>query len=150
MAENCTGKHTCTIDTYWPGIRPHVDPCFGKVKTLLVVAHCSSGFGKATNTTSGGSSAGPPVYMQGYESSGAEADGGTVRKLLVVNRRARPYQLSLPRHATKGGGEATPSGELARVVDQASGEGWYRNETVGTDGVLRLAPFAVAVVYVHA
>jgi hypothetical protein len=34
------------------------------------------------------------------------------------------------------------------VVDQASGEGWYRNETVGSDGVLTLAPFAVAVVRV--
>jgi len=151
VGTNCTGKRNCTINTYWPGVTPHVDPCLGKVKTLRVVARCSSGEGTASNST--GSGSGLPVYTQGY-GSGTVAGAG--RKLLVVNRRAVTYQLELKHRAgfadeddeaDAGGGTRSLVGGLARVVDQASGEGWYRNETIGEDGVLRLAPFAVAVLH---
>ena len=148
VASNCTGKHHCTINTYWPGIVPHVDPCFGKIKTLRVVARCSSGSGKACNDTAGGPGASPPVYMQGY---GPDTEAGASYKLLAVNRRATSYNLKL-KHEGRAAGSGTSSvqslaGGLVRVVDQASGEGWYRNETVGADGILRLAPFAVAIVH---
>ena len=149
VTTNCTGKQHCTINTYWPGITPHVDPCFGKAKTLRVVARCSSGNGKARNSTS----TGPPVYMQGYRS---ETEVGAGHKLLVVNRRATSYDLKFKHEEHAAGSNTSNSqkysirsleGGLVRVVDQASGEGWYRNETIGADGVLRLAPFAVGVLH---
>ena len=74
--------------------------------------------------------------MQGYQSA-----DGTDQKLLVVNT------CSIPQHVTLLDDGSHRLGRYS-VVDQASGEGWYRNETVGSDGVLTLAPFAVAVVRV--
>jgi hypothetical protein len=153
VTTNCTGKQRCTINTFWPGITPHIDPCFGKVKTLRVVARCSSGNGKASNNT-GSPSTSPPVYMQGYRSQ-TEVGAGAGHKLLMVNRRATAYDLKFEREEYAADSSRysqkysirSLAGGLVRVVDQASGEGWYRNETVGVDGVLRLAPFAVGVLH---
>jgi hypothetical protein len=141
VRHNCTGKHSCTINTYWPGVVPHIDPCFGKVKTLLVVAQCSVGGGRATpGPPPGGQPHVSPVYMQGYQSS----PSGAGKRLLVVNTQSAAQRVKLDGSSRR----RSLAGGLARVVDQASGEGWYRNETVGRDGVLDLAPFAVAIVHI--
>ena len=69
------------------------------------------------------------VYSQVYRL-------GSQTKILLANTKAVPCNVSVPSHA------------LTRVVDSASGEGWYRNETTHQNGMLELAPFAVAVVVV--
>lgn len=135
VRRNCTGHHSCTINTYWPGVFPHIDPCLNIVKTLLVVARCSEGGGRAEAQNHAEKI--HAVYAQGYEET-----GGGGQKLLLVNTQAQDQRVKV-----EGYGK-TMAGCLARVVDQESGKSWYRNETVDMDGVLALAPFAVAVVRV--
>ena len=45
VKKNCTGRHSCALSTFWPGVTPHRDPCYGTPKSLLVRAKCSAGVG---------------------------------------------------------------------------------------------------------
>jgi hypothetical protein len=113
----CVGQNSCTVPA---DFQP--DPCFGTVKYLKVVAHCSSGGGYQPGIP-------PPVHAQAFV-----APDGT-RKVLVINKTPSPHVAALP----------GATGGVANTIDEATGFGPARVETLAADAVT-LAPYAVVLV----
>eukprot|EP00043_Microstomoeca_roanoka_P017588 m.184224 g.184224 ORF g.184224 m.184224 type:complete len:614 (-) comp16665_c1_seq2:2397-4238(-) len=116
----CLGHNSCSVLSY----PTFGDPCYGIYKDLVIQAVCSTGGGYAA----------PPdypnqddVHAQAYITAAGQ------RKVLLVNKRFTPANVTLN----------GASGQIIRVVDEATGDGPPRQETLASN-TFRLDPFAVA------
>jgi hypothetical protein len=115
----CLGQQSCTVPATTAIFG---DPCYGTVKTLDVVAECSTGGGYQPGATG--------LTAQAFVSGGTGA-----RKVLLVN------QLLAVNNATIAG---ATGGSIA-YVDESTGFGPAQTAALDSDTVT-LQPFAVAVV----
>jgi len=131
----CIGKSSCNVPSY-PALG---DPCFDTYKRLIVQATCSDGKG-------GQASPGPSAYFaQGFAPAPGASGTKGQRRVLLVNTNAGTVTAQVG-GIFGGERQGVTSGLVATVVDEATGFGPARRETVGTDGSLQLTAFAVAVV----
>lgn len=117
----CLGKNSCSVPATTDEFG---DPCFGTVKYLDVVAHCSTGGGFQPNA--GGAA---PVHAQAFKT------GDGKRKVLITNTQFAAHSANV----------AGATGGTMQTVDEATGFGPPRVEAVASDDI-SLAPYAVVLV----
>jgi hypothetical protein len=81
----CLGKQSCTV----PAITPLFgDPCVGTYKKLVIQARCSVGNGTSSYS---------PLFAQGFVGAPSKT-----RKILLVNKVARPLSVAMPSERVSG------------------------------------------------